>query len=449
MEQRSRFPVNRVRGMAKILILSLWMIMVVISGCSQKGGGVKGRDIPDELFAESSVARMDSLLGFSFIWRFSRQKLGMMPAMEAEFSGKVSIPDRYYLEGSWKTGSHIQSVATYSIEGDDYLYDEEEKRWKSGSPGIFPHPLEQLKLTLSFGEFEYLKRESVGDLECYLFSFKPNIYFLDPTEETEPEGLYWVSADNGFPKKVKVTSKKGEIHWEMTLSQFNSFASLSVPLEPLNIRIIGIGGNDEDSRKIADRFVFLGYEKPEVSVLEDGDRIFAFRAERLPDSLVRTMIRKGVVEVFMATWPEDPIFKLREDPDLVRENYGEDAKLYFERGIVTKPIIAVRKILSTTEIDSFEIQNDMLGKYSIYAYFTQESLDSVSQIVEESKGEPLVIVVDDFAVSISRVRDSWLVEKRIAVVKGVPWEESIPVFAKIRQEPLTRSYTFQWETKEE
>ena len=449
MEQKREKQVKCIKNIWKRYFILLCFICTLFYGCTQKVGRIKGDIVPDEAFADASVARIDSILGFSYVWKFGRKKFGMMPEMKADLSGKVCIPDRIFLEGKWKIGNNIEKINIYSIEGKEYVYDKDTQNWKSGAKGSFPNPLEQLKLILSFGTFSFIKFERVNKIDCYLFSFKPNIYFLDPTEETKPFGYLWISVTEKLPRRVKVVSEKGIINWEMSLSAFNSFASITVPLKIQKIRIKGIEDRKKEIALIIERFSFLGYEKPEVFIEDNGDVVFAFRSEKLPESLIIDLLREGKVEFYIGTWPRDPIYKLKENPELVCENYGEGAKLFFERGIVTKPIIVVKRILSRSELDTFDLQNDILGKYSIYAYFKTEKSDSIKNIIADNKEEPLVVVVDGVAVSISRVRDTWLVENKIPIVQGLEGEESLPLFAKLRNEPLEKVYAFSWDNKEE
>jgi len=335
-------------------------------------------------------------------------------------------------------------INMYIIEGREFIYNSKENLWEGKTRSSFPNPLEQLKLILSFGEFQFIKFAYIGRSKCYLFSFKPNVYFLDPLEITKPEGFLWILQKNGLPISVKVSSEKDELYWEMNFSNFNSFASINVPLKFRKFRILDIQNEKNELELLIDRIIFLGYKKPDIEI-KKNDAILSIRAEGLSDSLLKNILKKGELEIFIGEWPKDPIYKLKESSKLVQEKYGEGAKLFFEKGIVTKPIIAVKKILSNDAFNIFKMKNDMLGKYSIYGSIKPEMTDSLRKIVNDYKEKPVVFVVDDYAVSISFILDNWLVERMIPITKGLKGNESIPLFAKLKNGYLERDYNFRWE----
>jgi hypothetical protein len=182
---------------------------------------------------------------------------------------------------------------------------------------------------------------------------------------------------------------------------------------------------------------------------KNGDVIFSVNAENLSDSIIKCIVMRGDIEFFIGAWPKDPIFELREDSNLVIEKYGDGARLFFERGVVTKPIIAIRKILSRNELQSFDIKNDVLGKFSIYTHVKSQRIESLKKIIEEHIEKPVVVVVDNTAVFISFVRDTWVLENKIPVVKGIDGEESAIIFSKLKTEPLQNDYSFELLNKEE
>ncbi|TET24304.1 MAG: hypothetical protein E3J78_01390, partial [Candidatus Cloacimonadota bacterium] len=288
--------------MKRIFVLYL-LIGLCGAGCTRKVFMSERRELPDAAVAAASVAKIDSLLGYSFQWTFGRKRIGLIPEMRGELAGKVSVPDRIYISGSWKTGDVIEKIQAYSIEGKEYTFDAESKVWKRGKGSSYPDPFEHLKLVLSFGEFTFIKVDIQNKTECYLFSFKPNVYFLDPIESTEPEGLLWVAIQSGIPVRVKVKAKKNLINWNMVLSDINTFASLSVPFRSLFFRVHDIA--EDDIAVIVERCVFLGYGKPD-RVQKNGDAVFSIKAESISDTFLTAILKKGDVQVFVGTWPKDP-----------------------------------------------------------------------------------------------------------------------------------------------
>lgn len=430
----------------KIGIISFFIFFIcVLWQCVHKTDIEQEKFEPDENFAISSVQRIDSLLGFAFEWTFKRENIGLLPKLSAKLEGRVSLPERIYLHGRWKPGEVSELIDCYYVEGKEYEYNKQKNKWVGSSEISFPNPLKQLKLVLSFGEFMFVDSENIGDTPCYVFSFKPNIYFLDPVEATEPDGLLWLSKKDGYPVRVKVESEEGQIEWDMRLSDFNSFASINVPFVEQHIRIKEIAGNEDDINKIIKRFKFLGYKKPEIVSDKDGDLTLCIEAEKMDDLLIENLLKKGKLEFFIGTWPKHPIYKLKKDSQLVKDNYGEEARLFFERGIVTKPVIALEKIFNSDLFNQFSLDNDMLGDYSIYGTIEAEDKDTLSKIIIDCKDQPVVIVVDDRAVSIQIVRDAWLVENKIPIVKGLEARESFLLFSKLESGTLKKNYIYDYE----
>ncbi len=430
----------------KLVIFAL-ALAAFVTGCSQKTKTVKKADIPDAATARSAVSRIDSLLGYEFSWKFSRKQAGMMPKMRAELQGKVSVPNRIHINGSWITGTAVEKLDSYSIEGREYTFNPVSDAWERASSGSFLDPHEHLQLVLSFGEFSFEGFDSHHGEDCFVFLFKPNVYFLDPIETSEPKGQVWISIARGIPVRTRVTSKKGLLSWDMELSRINTFADLNVPFEKITFRIPDIG-NAADIETIVKRFLYLGFEQPSVE-REDGGAVFSVKAEDLSDTLMEAMLKQGSVEIFLGVWPTHPIYVLREDTTLLYEEYGKEARLLFERGVVTKPIISVGRILSHDAFQEFELKNDLLGAYSLYAIVSQDVRDSLSALVKKKKDEPVVALVDGSPMLISNVRDAWIVEQKIPRAKGLQGKEAVRMYARLKEKPLDKDYTFTRIEKEE
>jgi len=406
-------------------------------------------EIPDEKTAALAVARIDSVLGFTYTWEFGRDKLSPLPKMKVKLSGKVEVPNKIYLKGTLESGDISEKLNVYSMEEKDYCYNKGKKKWESKEKGEYPNPYEQLKLILSFGNFEFVKFDKIDGVASYLFSFKPNVYLLDPIEATKPKGLIWVSIDSELPLRVKVESERRLIHWEMKLSHFNTFANLNVPFSSHKLEIVGIDCKAYDLGNIKKRLFFFDFENHNEEKESNGNVILFVQALSITDSLIKEIVKKGELEVYLGEWPRDAIYLLKQDTLLVQQKYGKDAKLFFERGIETKPIIALNKIFSNQMFGSFLLKNDMLGKASIYAEVKKDNADSLAKIVEAKKDEPAVIIIDGEAVLITRVRDSWIVENRITVTKGLNKYETMFLFSRLKFGPLAKNYMFKLNKKEE
>jgi hypothetical protein len=425
----------------------LALLALFLTGCSQKHKSVKRTDIPDPAFARSAVARIDSLLGYAFSWKFSRKQAGMMPRMRADLDGKVSVPSRIHIKGSWSTGAAVEKLNSYSIDGREYTFDDASGTWEHGSSGSFLDPHEHLKLVLSFGEFSFVEFDPYRREDCSVFSFKPNVYFLDPVETSEPEGRVWISNSRGIPLRVRVTAKQGMLSWDMELSEINSFADLNVPFQKSTFRVSDID-REEDVETIIKRFLYLGFERPQAD-RENGSVVFRVKAEHLSDTLIESLLKRGSIELLLGAWPAHPVYVLSEDTSLLNEHYGKGARLLFERGIVTKPIIAVGSLLKHDAFDAFELRNDLLGAYSIYAVVAADAHDTLSALVSKRKDEPVVALVDGMAMHISHIRDAWIVEQKIPLAQGLEGSEAVRIYARLKEKPLEKDYTFMRIEKEE
>jgi hypothetical protein len=428
------------------VILIFFFVVLAVTSCSQKSKMLKDVPVPGPEVAQTAVSRIDSLLGYDFSWKFSRKQTGMMPGMRADLQGKVAVPDRIYIRGTWKTGDTAEKLDNYSIEGREYKFNESLDSWERGSTGSFLDPHEHLKLVLSFGEFSFEEFDAFEREDCYVFAFKPNVYFLDPVETSEPRGLVWISIERRIPVRVQVVSGKGILTWDMSLSGIDSFADITVPFNQIRFRVHEIGA--EDVALITERFLYLGFQKPDV-ITENGSVVFAIKAEYLSDTLLTELLTRGAVDVYLCTWPIHPIYMLSEDTSLVHEYYGEHARLLFERGVVTKPIIAMEKVFSHGVFRSFELKNDLLGDFSIYGVLTPDAMDSIAAVISKKKEEPVLSVIDGEAMLISNIRDAWMVEQRIPVARGLEGKEAVRIFSRLRREALEKDYSFTRIEKEE
>jgi hypothetical protein len=427
--------------------LSVFFLIFGAISCSQRSKTLKKVPIPGPEAAESAVSRIDSLLGYAFSWKFNRKQVGMMPKMSAELEGKVCVPDRIYLRGTWKNGEVTEKLDHYSIEGREFTFNETSHSWKRGSTGSFLDPHEHLKLVLSFGEFSFEEFDAHRREDCYVFSFKPNVYFLDPIETSEPQGKVWVSITRGIPLRIQVTAKGRLLSWDMELSGINSFGDLTVPFERITFSVPDIA-NEEDIATIVGRFLYLGYEEPAVQ-RDEGGAVFSVSAEFLSDTLIESMLKQGSVEILLGVWPAHPIYVLREDTCLLHEQYGMEARLLFEQGVVTKPIISVARVLTDDAFGAYELRNDLLGEFSLYAVVANDARDTLSSIVTKMKDEPVVALVDGAPMLISNIRDAWLVEQQIPLAKGLQGKEAVRLFARLKGTPLSKNYTFTRIEKEE
>lgn len=421
--------------------------LLLVLSCSQRSKTLRNVPVPEPDVASSAVARLDSILGYGFSWEFSRKQVDMMPSMRAELTGRVCVSDRIFIRGTWATGDATERIDSYSIEGREYVFDRDSDSWSRGSSGTFLDPHEHLKLVLSFGEFSFEGFDTYGGEDCYVFSFKPNVYFLDPVETSEPAGEVWISITQKVPLRVEVTAKGGLLFWKMELSQINRFADLNVPFKQITFSVPDIE-HIGDIETIVGRFLYLGFSEPLVE-RADGSARFSVKAEYLSDTLIGAMLKRGSVELLLGVWPEHPIYVLREDTALLHAEYGERARLLFEQGVVTKPIVSVRSLLSDDAFEGYELKNDLLGAFSLYGVISGRALDSLSVLVTTRKDEPVVTLVDGSPMLISSIRDAWIVEEMIPIAKGLEGKEAVRIFARLKAPPLRKGYTFTRIDKEE
>ncbi len=421
--------------------------MVLLLCCSQRSKTLKKAPIPEPEAAIAAVAHLDSILGYAFSWEFNRKRVDMMPEMRAQLAGRVCVPDRIFISGTWKTGGTTARLNHYSIEGREYLFNKASEVWERGTSGSFLDPHEHLKLVLSFGAFSFEGYDVYKQEECYIFSFKPNVYFLDPVEISEPAGEVWISIKERIPLRVEVTSKGGVLFWKMELSHIDEFADLNVPFQEMSFRIPRIEHAD-DIETIVRRFLYLGFSEP-VAVNDGQGALISVKAEHLSDATIESMLKRGSVELLLGVWPEHPIYILREDTSLLHAEYGEGAQLLFEQGVVTKPIISIRSLLKDDAFEGYELRNDLLGAFSLYATISKGALDSLSVLISSRQDEPVVALVDGVPMLISNIRDAWIVEQQIPIAKGLEGKKAVRMFARLREKPLREDYSFERIEKEE
>ncbi|OQX56133.1 MAG: hypothetical protein B5M53_03110, partial [Candidatus Cloacimonas sp. 4484_209] len=136
------------------------------------------------------------------------------------------------------------------------------------------------------------------------------------------------------------------------------------------------------------------------------------------------------------------IVRLKSSPELLHNKYGKNSQLFFERGDVTKPIISTKKLLSKQDFSSFTLKNDFLGKYSIYGTVSPESRDTLTKIVTNYSDQPFVVIIDNVAVLVSVIQNSWLVENQLPITKGMGETQSSFIYAKVNGDTLKKTYHF-------
>lgn len=143
--------------------------------------------------------------------------------VRARFRGQCLLGQGEIVEGTWRFAADTvktELVGLYSIQ-----YEKKDLGWEVHSRGEETSILVQIERALSLGRFEYVKTE--GDK--YLFYFKPNVLFLDPSMKKKITGEITISKKNHLATGIRASSTDSMIYWRMQLSRFNQPLTIDPP----------------------------------------------------------------------------------------------------------------------------------------------------------------------------------------------------------------------------
>lgn len=372
---------------------------------------------PPEELVEESLQNL-KVGTFRFDWSLSR----LRGQVEGQFSGEVA-GERVHLKGEWSFGELREKVELVGIGDTEYRWEEGE--WAEAPRGVDTSPLLQLERILSFGQF-WFERVEKG---CLVYGFKPNLAFLDPSLQAELLGEVWVDQGLVVPRRIQASDREGTLHWELLLHDFGVRVWIQSPTERTYQYILeGTGEFSQISGVVTERLRLLGFSGPEIERSGRRRIRLSLPCSRDPSEEVKQVLKRGVMEVFRAVYPKEPVYTLTEG--FLLEEYGEDATLAFEKGDRTKPLVLLERVLSSEDLGEAEIGYDHLSRPYLNICLKE---GGVLENLKSRGLKLLAIRVDGEVIAAPKLRE---LEGGLVVHGGLSIREAEILKAKIETGPL-------------
>jgi hypothetical protein len=181
------------------------------------------RPMAPEQAGAGAWERLAQLRSFGFTLSFHTD---MPLPIEVGFSGVREQADREVWSGHMRRRTELSKVELRA-DGPDQ-YEKEQSGWRRTMRGIETRVLEQGE-----GAFRGRPLEFAGaERGRYLFTFKPDLPILDPTQTKKLTGVMEVDVRSGLPVRLYCSDSARTAEWELRLGRFNRAGSVDVPYEP-------------------------------------------------------------------------------------------------------------------------------------------------------------------------------------------------------------------------
>ena len=167
--------------------------------------------------------RLTKLESFRFTLAFHTD---MPLSIEVRFTGAFERPDREVWSGYMRRRAEVSRVELRA-EGPDQ-YEKEQSGWRRTIRGVETRVLEQGEGPLRGKPLVFAGTERGR----YVFTFKPKLPILDPTQTKKLTGVMEVDPRSGLPLRVYCSDSARTAEWELTLGRFNRGGKVEVPYQP-------------------------------------------------------------------------------------------------------------------------------------------------------------------------------------------------------------------------
>ncbi len=276
-----------------------------------------------EPFSPEEVKECIARLGrqnFEFEIRFAK------PGMSGKFKG-VTIKGDAKVNGFWEFDGKREQINVIGISEKEYKWEGE---WEEVARTNLSNPVATLELVCSIGEWKF--KESAG--ESFIYEFKPNLLFMDP-RLTETKGVIWIDAETKVPEKILAEAEN--IKWEFEIKSIGEEYEISNPsAKKKKIEVVASCKSLEVAQILKERFELYGFNRVEYK-LKGNTITLLFLAQRGPESLIKTLLEPGNLELYKADYTS-----------------GSDESGHFVCGDPTKPVVLKEKLQQELVDISFE-----------------------------------------------------------------------------------------------
>jgi hypothetical protein len=133
-----------------------------------------------------------------------------------------------------------------------FQYEQKDHRWDLHNRGEESNILVQVERALKRDRFEFLETQA----GCYVYGFKPNLVFLDPTMKKEIRAVIGISRRDHRPAYIHALSTDSSLFWNVELSQYNQTTVIDPP-RPDRKKYRLVTGAAEDEIRIGQRLLLV------------------------------------------------------------------------------------------------------------------------------------------------------------------------------------------------
>lgn len=296
---------------------------------------------------------------FSFRYLLSKNSIKLNINQEGIFN----TPDLTEVKGRWKQGEDEWKF--HYIGAGNYQYEKKDKRWDVHHRGEETEIIKQIERiimrSLRSKKFKLLDTNSV-----FIFSFEPNLAFLDPTFTKKFVGNLYVDKRKYTLKKIEAYSEDKDINFAFIIEDLNKAKKIKVPFVKLIRVVYKFEGNPKEVKEILRRR--LEEAEMKAKIFTKGDYIVLEGDISLSEEKARFLSHKGDTK-FVTLEPEGEDVSLKGEPT---ETY-RIKETFLERKAIQKVELFIDE-LSRPEIRIFFNNEEKIPKNVKYIGVMIDSL---------------------------------------------------------------------------
>ena len=284
----------------KPLIIYSWIFYLIISlSCAPKIiRPTIPKDLPPNEIPRLSFNQLKNQKSFRFNLHF---KTDIPALVEAEFEGSVVLPNQEERTGTWQ---QMGEKVTTQIKGvGDFQHELKEGKWEIHPRGEESNILIEIERILTFSQFEFISKDS----RQMVFTFKPNLVFLDPTRTKPMNGVLFIQSSSLLPERIRVSDSAKTTFWGIQFNDYNRIKKFAQPFIPV-VRIQLTSESKIDSKAksvLIERFQRLGYQSKTKAISAKPGTILEIQLERdISEPILNLLISQGEVKIYSGDWLE-------------------------------------------------------------------------------------------------------------------------------------------------
>jgi hypothetical protein len=321
-------------------------IIIILLNCTSK---IIKPNVPEDIPPKEIPKFAFTQLKYQHSFRFHLHfKTDLPTPIEAEFDGKVILPNQEERTGVWdrigeKTSTQIKGIG-------DFQYEKMGSKWEIHPRGEESNILVQIERILVHSDFELKSQDS----KQMAFSFKPNLIFLDPSQAKPMTGTLIIKVSSLLPEEITVSDSTKTAIWEIRFSDYNRIKNIAMPFVP-KLRIQIGAESKTETQKIIDRFQRIGFQARARTFSSTFGPIIEIQLEQdISETQLNLIISQGKVEIYSGEWISGSTV-ISPDTSLI--------KIYETRPVLLKEMLIANKDIERADADFTQGPKPILELY--------------------------------------------------------------------------------------